>query len=154
MSSFTNRHIAVFAVLLLSVIGGVFGFQDQAGEADRVVGTWLTADGKAHIAISRTGETFVGRIVWLKEPEKDGRPVVDDKNPDEQLRNRPILGLELMYGFSYDGDGEWTGGRVYDPEGGDEYRGKLTLQDQNTMELRGYIMIPLFGRSETWTRVR
>ena len=59
----------------------------------------------------------------------------------------------MLYGFVYDGDDVWVDGRVYDPEGGDEYRGKLRLVDNNTMDLRGYVMIPLFGRTETWTRV-
>jgi len=102
----------------------------------------------------RTGDQYFGRIIWLKEPDKNGMPAVDDQNPDEKLRGRPILNLEMMYGFVYDGDDVWVDGRVYDPEGGDEYRGKLRLVDNNTMDLRGYIMIPLFGRTETWTRVK
>jgi uncharacterized protein (DUF2147 family) len=141
-------------VLSVSLVAGVSG-QTQQGvlEPDRIVGRWITADGKAHIQISRCGETYCGTIVWLKEPEKHGRPVMDDKNPDEKLRERPILGMQLLYGFMYDGDNVWNSGRVYDPESGDEYRGKLKLVDGDTMELRGYVMIPLFGRTETWKRV-
>lgn len=147
-------------VLLRSILVLVFLFvcspltaQPQGSdESLRIAGVWLTADGKAHIEISSCGEKFCGKIVWLKEPQKNGLPVIDDKNPDEKLRGRPVLGMELMYGFVYDGDDVWTSGRVYDPESGDEYRGKLTLVDADTMELRGYVMIPLFGRTETWRR--
>lgn len=128
--------------------------QQADSEGDRILGVWLTSDGKAHIALYRTGEEYSGRINWLKEPEEDGLPAVDDQNPDENLRGRPILNMEMMYGFKYDGDDEWVGGKVYDPEGGDEYRAKLELVDDRTLELRGYIMIPLFGRTETWTRVK
>jgi len=120
---------------------------------DRIIGVWLTADAKAHVEIYKEGDKYSGKIVWLKEPEKDGKPAVDDQNPEERLRTRPIMDLEIMTGFAYDGDGVWTGGRVYDPESGNEYRGKLELKDENTMELRGYVLIPLFGRTETWTRV-
>jgi len=149
-----------YTLLMLSIIfpvsllAGVPG-QTQQGvpEQDRIAGTWNTADGKAHIQISRCGETYCGAIVWLKEPEKNGRPVLDDKNPDEKLRERPILGMQLLHGFIYDDDDVWSSGRVYDPESGDEYRGKLKLVDGDTMELRGYVMIPLFGRTETWKRV-
>jgi uncharacterized protein (DUF2147 family) len=123
-------------------------------EGDRIIGVWLTADDKAHVAIYKTGDRYSGKIVWLKEPEKNGKPAVDDQNPDESLRDRPILNMEIVYGFVYDGEGVWVDGRVYDPEGGDEYRGKLELVDENTMELRGYVLIPLFGRTETWTRVK
>jgi uncharacterized protein (DUF2147 family) len=128
--------------------------QQNLSEGDRILGEWLTADAKARIALYRTEDSYSGKIVWLKEPEKDGRAVVDDKNSDERLRGRPVLGMEMMHGFVYDGDAVWVDGRVYDPEGGDEYRGKLRLVDENTMELRGYVLIPLLGRTETWTRAR
>lgn len=128
--------------------------QQTSLEGDRILGEWLTAEGKARITLSRTDDRYSGKIVWLKEPEKNGRPAVDDQNSDERLRGRPILGMEMVYGFVYDGDGVWVDGRVYDPESGDEYRGKLRLVDENTMELRGYILIPLLGRTETWTRVK
>ena len=149
-----------YTLLLLSIIfsvslvAGVPGQTEQgAREQDGIVGTWITALGKAHVRISRCGEMYCGTIVWLKEPEKNGRPVLDDNNPDEKLRERPVLGMQFMYGFVYDGENVWSGGRVYDAESGDEYRGKLRLTDQETMELRGYIMIPLFGRTETWKRL-
>ena len=138
----------------VSLLAGMPGQTQQgASEQDRISGTWITADGKAHVQISRRGETYCGTIVWLNEPEKNGRPVMDDKNPDEKLRGRPILGMQLLHGFMYDGDNVWSSGRVYDPESGDEYRGKLKLVDADTIELRGYVMIPLFGRTETWKRV-
>jgi uncharacterized protein (DUF2147 family) len=147
--------------MILSLFSTVFGpgtlearSQEARPEADRILGIWLTADGKAHIALYRTGDQYSGKIIWLKEPDKNGGPALDDQNPDEQLRGRPILNMEMMYGFVYDGDDVWADGRVYDPEGGEEYRGKLRLVDENTMELRGYVMIPLFGRTETWTRVK
>ena len=128
--------------------------QQTPPEGDRIIGVWLTADAKAQVAVDKTGDQYCGKIVWLKEPEKNGKPVVDDQNPDEHLRGRPVLDLEMMDGFVYDGDGVWVDGKVYDPESGDAYSGKLELVDENTMELRGYILIPLFGRTETWTRVK
>ena len=136
------------------LVGATACAQQSPPEGDRILGVWLTADAKAHVAIYRTGDQYFGRIIWLKEPDKNGMPAVDDQNPDEKLRGRPILNLDMMYGFLYDGDDVWVDGRVYDPEGGDEYRGKLRLVDNNTMDLRGYVMIPLFGRTETWTRVK
>ena len=153
----THRSRPVFSCLVASgcllVVAPAWS-QQTPPEGDRIIGVWLTADAKAQVAVDRTGDQYCGKIVWLKEPEKNGKPVVDDQNPDEHLRSRPILEMEMMNGFVYDGDGVWVDGKVYDPESGDEYRGKLELVDENTMELRGYILIPLFGRTETWTRVK
>jgi uncharacterized protein (DUF2147 family) len=51
-------------------------------------------------------------------------------------------------------DGQWTGGRVYDPNSGNTYRGTITLIDADTLKLRGYVGITLFGRTEIWKRRR
>ena len=82
---------------------------------------------------------------------KDG-PVVDLNNPNPDLRNRRILGLVIMHGFRYAGDSEWKGGDLYDPKTGHTYKGKMSLVLRNTLELRGYVLIPLFGRTTSWTR--
>jgi uncharacterized protein (DUF2147 family) len=151
MGNVSVTHLV--AVVGLCLLPAGLTAQDPAGEAGAVLGTWLTTDGKAHIEIYRCEDFYCGKIVWLSEPLENGRPKLDKENPDQSLRERPILGLVLMRDFSYDGDGEWTGGNVYDPESGDEYKGKLTLRDSTTLDLRGYILLPLFGRTEEWTRV-
>jgi uncharacterized protein (DUF2147 family) len=54
--------------------------------------------------------------------------------------------------FSYARENSWTGGRVYDPKNGKSYQGKMTLVSPNRLNLRGYVGIPLFGRTTNWTR--
>jgi uncharacterized protein (DUF2147 family) len=143
--------IAVFASFLTLWVC-VLGIAQQAREGDAILGDWLTAEGKAKVHIMKCDSLYCGTIVWLKEPTKEGKEVVDDKNPDPSLRNRLVLGMTILWGFEYNGDEEWTGGKVYDPENGSTYSGKMTLNDTGTLKLRGYVLIPLFGRSEIWTR--
>jgi len=126
--------------------------QPAPAEEDGILGLWQTADGKACVEIARCGEKYCGKIVWLKEPLKDGKPVVDDKNPEEAKRARPVLGLAILRDFEYDGDNVWTGGKVYDPESGNDYSAKMTLEEPSLLDLRGYVLVPLFGRTSTWTR--
>jgi uncharacterized protein (DUF2147 family) len=147
-----KRLLAIAALALLAPAASVLA-QEVAREADAILGVWLTADGKARVEISRQEGKYHGRIIWLKEPVKNGKEVVDDKNPDEKLRDRPVLGITLMRDFVYDEENVWVGGRVYDPESGNDYKGKVRLVDEKTLDLRGYVLIPLFGRTETWTRV-
>jgi uncharacterized protein (DUF2147 family) len=144
------RSVAITALLLRLAVPQV---EDPAVEANSILGTWLTTDGKARIEIFPCGDLYCGKIVWLSEPFENGLPKRDKENPDEELRGRPILGLVLMSDFRYEGDATWSGGRVYDPESGDEYQGKMSLKDSTTLDLRGYILLPLFGRTERWTRV-
>jgi len=144
------RFVVMIALLLLPPAAQA---ADPALGARDILGTWLTADGKAHVEIYPCGDLYCGKIVWLSEPLENGQPKRDKENPDAALRDRPIIGLILMRDFSYEGDGTWSGGTVYDPESGDEYQGKMSLKDAGTLDLRGYVLLPLFGRTETWTRV-
>jgi len=116
-----------------------------------VVGTWLNADGDGLIEIRVDGEGLSGTI--LGSPNEDpSRPDMDIHNPDPALRGQPLIGLNIFSGFSYDGNGAWSGGFIYDPNSGKTYRGKLKLTSKDTLKLRGYIGISLLGRTETWTR--
>jgi len=145
--------IARLVLLFGMVLSGIAPHgQDARSESDRILGEWTTAEGKAKVLITRCDSLYCGKIVWLKDPLKNGSPVVDSKNTDPKLRDVPVLGMTILRGFQYDGDGEYDGGKVYDPESGDTYSGKLQLVDARTLELRGYVLIPLFGRTEAWTR--
>jgi len=141
-------------VFLLGILfsGFLASGQDLRTESASILGEWTTAEGKAIVLITRCDSSYCGKIVWLKEPLKNGKPVVDSKNADPKFRDEPILGMTFLRGFQYDGDGDYIGGKVYDPESGETYSGKLRLVDAKTLELRGYVLIPLFGRTETWTR--
>ncbi len=81
-----------------------------------------------------------------------GTPRLDYHNPDSAKRSRPILGLQIVNDFIFAGENVWKGGTVYDPKSGNTYRGKMTLISPDVLDLRGFIGIPLFGRTTTWTR--
>lgn len=119
------------------------------------VGTWLTEKGDAHIRIAPCGEALCGKIVWLRVPmDDDGKEKLDKHNPDEALRGRAIIGLTIISGFVEDGEGMWENGRIYDAGSGDTYKSTMFLESADTLKVRGYIGIPLFGRSQTWSRVK
>ncbi len=131
-----------------------------ADDADAVLGKWLTADSDAQVEIVKDGDAYDGRIVWLKEPMYPtddtkgmaGQAKVDRENPDAALKTRPIIGLPLITGFKYAGDGVWNDGTIYDPKSGGTYSCKMTLMMDGSLKVRGYKGISLFGRTEIWTR--
>ena len=136
-----------------------------ADPGDAIVGIWATdpegEGGQAHIEIVEEEGRYHGRIVWLEEPVYPpddeegmaGEPKVDRENPDPSLQTRPIMGLRLMEGFSYAGDGEWKGGTIYDPDNGKTYKSKMRLDDDGILHVRGFIGFSLLGRTTEWTRV-
>ena len=152
------RSILKFSCLLTAMLSLTPAWAD---DPDAVLGTWVTADGKARIQVVKHGDIYDGSIVWLKEPvyttdDKDGTPgkaKVDTKNPDPAMRTRPVLGLPLIQGFKYAGDGVWNDGQIYDPESGKLYSCKLTLMMDGSLKVRGYWGISLFGETRIWTRL-
>jgi uncharacterized protein (DUF2147 family) len=111
------------------------------------------------VEVYRCGEKICGKIVWLKRPVytdgsdgQVGTPIIDRKNPDPVLKNRPLIGLQIMQGFSKLDDTTWDNGTCYDPKSGKSYRGEIHLAASDRLELRGFIGIPLFGRTSVWTR--
>ena len=126
----------------------------ELAESDKIIGVWEVGSGKARVKVTKYGDKYGGKIVWLKEPTyPDGTKKVDKNNPDETKRTTPLLGYNNLLGFSYKGKSEYDGGTIYDPENGSVYNCNISLKDDNTMEVRGYIGVSLFGRTDTWKRV-
>lgn len=126
-----------------------------AQTANTIVGTWLTQDGTTKVKIENDNGKFNGKIVWLNPAtDKSGKPVLDTNNSDKTLQSRTIMGLPLLKNFVYDGDNLWTDGTIYDPDSGDTYSCNITMNNDGTMNIRGYIGFSLFGRTEIWKRVK
>lgn len=124
-------------------------------ESDAILGVWETGSGKARVKIDKVGDKFYGKIVWLREPlNEEGKPKVDKNNPDENLRTVPILGYKLIKDFSYKGEKTWEDGTIYDPENGSTYSCTIKMTDENTLDVRGFIGVSLFGRTDVWKRVQ
>lgn len=120
------------------------------------LGTWFTENHRAAIALAPCGGALCGRIVWIDEshpPPGASGPPIDRHNPDPALRNRPLCGLEILRGFVADGDGSWGHGRIYNPQDGDEWRASLAPEGDDRLRLRGYVLVPLLGQTQVWTRV-
>ena len=121
---------------------------------DAIVGNWKNGEGTGIIQIYKNGEKYQGKIIWLKEPNdpETGKPKLDKHHPDAKNHSRPLMGLVNMWGFSYNGDNEWNGGKIYDPKNGKTYSCKITLASPTTIKVRGYIGVSMIGRTDTWTK--
>jgi len=143
-----------FVVLLVSIV--LFAAPTAWAQDDSPFGQWVTDGGLSRVELYACGAELCGRIVWLQEPlEENGTPKVDDKNENEALRSRALMGLNLIVGFVPNGrPGRWKNGTIYNPEDGKTYQCIMRLEDTNTIVVRGYVLLPIFGRTQTWTRYR
>lgn len=132
----------------------LFSLQVLAQKKDDVVGKWLNSSGEGQIEIFKKGEKFYGKLVWIKEPNgENGKPKVDAMNPNESLKSRALLGLEILKDFKFE-DGKWSDGTIYDPKSGKTYSCKMTLKDGNQLSVRGFIGVSLIGRTDIWKRIK
>ncbi len=159
----------VQSVLLMGVLMGslpVFAAQPapitSAQPAAMVTGVWVTPNNKSHVRIYRGADgKFYGKIIWLKQPDYPanykvkslaGKPKIDRHNPDKRLRDRAVLGLNILTGFQYlPKQHAWGKGKCYDPTKGKTYNCRMWFTGNGKdLKLRGYIWI--FYRTETWVR--
>jgi len=123
-------------------------------QADRIIGYWLDEAGEGQIVIFKTPDgKYNGKIIWLIESKRNKK---DEENPDEKLRNRSIMGLNIMNGLTWDADAkEWTSGVIYDPKSGNTYDSYAWFEDGNyeVLHLKGFVMgMRFIGRTTMWKR--
>ena len=121
------------------------------------VGVWKQIDenGKvgALVTISEEGGVFVGRLSRLfLDPADDPNPICSECSGAKH--NQPVLGLVFIEGMKQSGL-DYEGGTILDPETGKLYKASMSLDPGGSqLTVRGYIGLPIFGRSQTWTRVQ
>jgi uncharacterized protein (DUF2147 family) len=121
-------------------------------------GLWKTIDDatkkeKSLVRITDNGGVLSGRIEKVLDAEKSD--AVCDVCTDER-RNQPVVGLTIIRNVkaSADDSALWEGGDILDPGNGKVYKVRLKpVQGGKALEVRGYIGMPMFGRSQTWIRV-
>jgi uncharacterized protein (DUF2147 family) len=146
------KYIGLAVLTLLAALyTGYAGGARASG--DPVFGFWLSENQRAVIEIVPCGKLACGNTVWLQEPlNGDGQPKTDNNNTDEELRGRKLCGIELISNFQSVKPGAWSGGTVYSPRDGKTYAASMELRGDDTLELRGYLLLPLFSQTQVWTR--
>lgn len=118
-------------------------------------GEWLTDGGKSFVQIAACEEQanqFCGTITRTRShKDQDGDLWVDKKNKEPALRDRPLIGFEILTGFDDKGEGRLRGGTIYNPEDGKTYNSKITVLDDDRIRVEGCVLF--FCRSYVWTRV-
>lgn len=139
------------SILGLLFIGLVL--QAKAQTESAILGLWYNTEKTAQVEIVKSGSTYQGKIVWLKDPNPDGKPAIDKQNSNPKLRTRPLMGLAILDGLKYD-DGMWKNGEIYDPVSGKTYSCELKLKTNSILEVKGYVGFSFVGRTVEWTRIK
>jgi len=118
---------------------------------DAAVGRWRTETRNGIVEVERCGASICGRLV-SSDGLRTNPNMLDINNKDAALRGRHLMNLQLLGGFTR-GNGEWTGGTIYNGDDGGTYKATVTPIDADHLKVKGCIIWPLC-KSQTWTRVR
>lgn len=118
--------------------------------AGDIEGIWLRGDKKNYkVEIYPCGELYCGKIIWLKEPlDENGNPRLDKYNPDPLQRQRPLMGIDVLTGFKFNGE-SWKGGKIYSFNRGKFYDAQIKLKED---QLQLMVSILFFSKNYNWLK--
>ncbi len=142
------------------VLGAALGLASALALAQSTpAGVWKTIDDatkkeKSLVRITDNAGVYSGKIEKLLDPTAK-QDAVCDKCTDER-KDKPILGMTIITGVKQSASAAdiFDGGHILDPNDGKVYKVRLSPADGGKkLDVRGYIGMPMLGRTQTWLRV-
>lgn len=142
MVIFVGCMTNIYALTTSSPIGYWKTIDDVTGQAKSIIQIYATSD-----------QTLSGKVVQIfPKPGEDQNKVCEACKGDKH--NQKIVGMVILEGMKLNGD-KWDGGHILDPKNGKTYRCTFKLiKNGANLEVRGYIGVSVFGRSQVWERVK
>lgn len=143
-----KHYVKVGTLVLLITLATAAAAYAQAA----ITGNWKTIDDetnepKSIVQIFEKDGKYYGKIVKLfRKPGEEPNPICDDCDADDDRKDQPVLGMEIIRDLVEDGE-EYADGTILDPKDGKIYDCKLWVED-GKLKVRGYIAF--FFRTQTW----
>jgi uncharacterized protein (DUF2147 family) len=145
--------------LLIFFLTSISSFRHAAvNNADAIIGKWMNAeDNNLEVQVYKVGNEYKAKVVWFDDSDDKNKPMAvrcDTENPDKTLRNRKILGLEVLHGLVYNADeDEWQGGRIYDASTGKDWNAKAWITEDGCLKVRGFWHFEFLGRNMRFKKI-
>lgn len=125
------------------------------GQNQSVIGKWKTIDDetgkpKSVVEIYEKSGLIYGKIIDIVDISKKKSVCTACTGED---KNKAIMGLVIIKGLKKDGQ-EYNSGKILDPVTGKQYKCFIALEGNDKLNVRGYIGVSMFGRTQTWNRVK
>jgi uncharacterized protein (DUF2147 family) len=141
-------------ILLLALLGSAAAAEITTGQPANQgqlspTGRWLTESGNLEVGVAPCGSALCGTVVR----EVANRAMSQISKPASDAAAGSALGLVILQDFKPSGDDEWQG-HIFNRENGQTYSCIMRLTDADTLSIRPYKFIRLFGKTQLWHRVR
>ena len=144
------------ALLLLLLFPAFSPLLHATHNPDDILGYWMTAQNNLKVQVYKVNGEYRGKIIWFEEKGYKAKmnDCRDEMNPNPALRDRKILGLEVLTNLHYEADEDnWEGGTIYDSNSGHSYDSVINMNTASTITVTGYWMFTWLGKDLNFYRV-
>ncbi len=144
------------AFLLLLITTALSNDPSTIHQSDDIVGTWMNQQNMLKVQVYKVGGEYRSKILWFQDAHYKAKMAdcKDEMNPDPKLRERKILGLEVVTGLQFNKeDNNWQDGKIYDSNSGNTYDSEVNMNTPSTITVTGYWMFTWLGKSMNFYRV-
>ena len=118
---------------------------------DAILGKWESTEKNLIVEVYKQDNDFKAKVLWFYDPDDTITPIeqrLDINNPDLQLRDRKIIGLDVLSGLVYNAkQNKWTGGKIYDSSSGKTWDANVWLTSPEALRVRGFYLVRWFGKT-------
>ncbi len=140
----------LFLFVFLSVL---FSAQNSA---DAILGHWIDKDNSVVVQIYKQKNEYRAKIIWFNEKLGSRKPMherKDTSNPNPELRERKIIGMEILEGLEYVPEkNTWEFGKIYDASSGRHWDSAARIDQKGFLHVRGFWKYKWIGRSMIFMR--
>ncbi len=124
--------------------------------ADDIIGRWMSTRKNLEVEVFKVNNEYKARVIWFDDSDDKSQPTnvrCDKNNPNEELRSRKIVGMEVMHGLKYnEDDDEWQHGWIYDSSSGKTWNSKAWLTSDGRLKVRGFWHFEFLGQTMSFDK--
>lgn len=147
----------MFKFLILSFLTAFVPKYTTINDADRICGKWMSSNKDIIVQVYKDGNGFKGKMVWFKNID-NSKPMdewTDKHNPNPALRNRKIIGMDILSTMTYVPQSDsWENGKIYDSQTGKEWSASVRISKEGALKVTGYWHLKFIGRTMSFMRVK
>ncbi|MBD1394508.1 DUF2147 domain-containing protein [Mucilaginibacter glaciei] len=124
--------------------------------ADVICGKWQTEEKNLTVQVYKADDEFRAKIIWFsdKGDTKKMDEWKDIKNPDPTLRERKILGMNVLEKLTYSpNSNSWEDGVIYDAKNGRHWNSSAYIDKDGKLKVKGYWHFKFIGKTMTFVRI-